>query len=157
MGGGSAMVWGMLLPSGYVRVFRMFGKIDSKAYVKFLQKNVLPALEILFEPFDFIFLQDNASIHTGKIAIEWLNNNFPAILDWPSKSSDLNPVENVWKMLSDRVYDGPSYKNAEELWNSIKNAEEYLNINKQEVLKNLIDGMTSRLVKVLEKRGSIIN
>ena len=70
MGGGSVMVWGMLLPFGYVRVFRMFGKIDSKAYVKFLQKNVLPVLKILFEPFDFIFQQDDASIHTGKIAIE---------------------------------------------------------------------------------------
>ena len=39
---------------------------------------------------------------------------------------------------ADRVYDGPSYKNAEELWNSIKNTEEFLNINKQGVLKNLL-------------------
>ena len=153
MGGGSVMVWGMLLPFGYVRVFRMIEKIDSKAYVNFLQENVLPVLEDLFESFDFVFQQDNASIHTGKVAMEWLLNNFPSVLDWPAKSPDVNPQENVWKLLSERVYDGPSYKNTEELWEGIKKAEEYININKRDVLKNLVDGMNSRLIKVIEKGG----
>ena len=32
------------------------------------------------------------------------------VLDWPPKSLDINIAEDVWKLLSEAVYDGPSYE-----------------------------------------------
>ena len=58
---------------------------------------------------NYVFQQDNASIHVSKLSKQWLERNFSAVLEWPAKSPDLNPVENVWKMLADIVFDGPEY------------------------------------------------
>ena len=33
------------------------------------------------------------------------------VLDYPPKSPDINITEDVWKLLSDAVYDGPPYEN----------------------------------------------
>ncbi|CAJ0964682.1 unnamed protein product [Ranitomeya imitator] len=42
----------------------------------------------------FTFKQDNDPKHTAKITKEWLENNSVTILDWPSQSLDLNPIEH---------------------------------------------------------------
>lgn len=112
---GSVMVWGMILPTGKVFVFKLNGRINSNIYIDFLSQHVKPILDREFMGQNYYFHQDNASIHVSKHSMNWLKVNFPNLLDWPAETLDLNPVENVWKMLSDRVYDGPSYENKENL------------------------------------------
>lgn len=48
-----------------------------------------------------LYQQDNASIHTAEETIEWFENYRIDLLNWPTYSLDLNPIENVWAFLKD--------------------------------------------------------
>ena len=53
-------------------------------------------------PIDLVL--DNAKIHSSDLSLavfEILNIN-PIFL--PTRSSDLNPIENLWRMIKDRIY-----------------------------------------------------
>jgi transposase len=72
------------------------GNLNAEQYVHILENVLLPSgLERFPEGFNFV--QDNASIHTSKMAKRWFVEH-PEInlLPWPPKGADLNPIENVW-------------------------------------------------------------
>jgi hypothetical protein len=43
-----------------------------------------------------IFQQDNASIHMSGHSLVWFAEKNIPLLDWPARSPDLNPIENLW-------------------------------------------------------------
>ena len=64
-------------------------------------------------------LQDGAPCHRSKVATEFLKENKISVLEWPGNSSDLNPVENLWTDMKDKVaYKQPS--SAENLKQPVK-------------------------------------
>ena len=74
------------------------------------------------------------------------------MLDWPSKSPDLSPIENLWSIVSRQVYaNGTQFEGVSELkdeltatWNSIPNA----------ALVSLVRSMSRRCIEVVEKKGN---
>ena len=62
----------------------MGGRQNVQKYVEVLETSLLSFAEV-YHSQDFIFQQDNASIHTAKVAKAWLENKNITVLDWPAK------------------------------------------------------------------------
>ncbi|KAJ0388588.1 hypothetical protein P43SY_011719 [Pythium insidiosum] len=73
------------------------------------------------------------------------------VMDWPARSPDLNPIENLWASMARRVYgDGQQYQTVAELKEAIVKA--WCEIPLDEI-RNLIASMRRRCVEVIAKKG----
>ena len=51
----------------------------------------------------FMLMQDNARAHTARVAMSLLDDECITVMNWAARSTDLNPIEHGWDMLSRRI------------------------------------------------------
>ncbi len=149
-GGGSIMLWGCFSAAGTGRLVAIEGKMNAAKYRDILDENLLQSAQDLRLGRRFTFQQDNDPKHTAKIKKEWLHNNSVTVLEWPSQSPDLNPIEHLWRDLKMAVHQRlPS--NRTELERICK--EEWQRIPKSRCEK-LVASFPKRLMAVLNQKGA---
>jgi len=64
---------------------------------------------------NFWLQEDNASVHKFAKVKNFMLQSSINILEWPAKSPDLNITEDIWKLISEEVYDCPQFLNINQL------------------------------------------
>jgi hypothetical protein len=153
MGGGSIMVWAAFSQFSKVALVRLDVRMNSVTYQAMLSEHLLPFLQ-KFQAARHIFQQDNAPCHASASTKQWLMENNVQVLDWPARSPDCNPVENLWGIMVRDVYaNSRQYSNTEELWQAVQEAWARAST---EQLGNLVNSMPKRIFKVINKQGKPI-
>lgn len=161
-GGGGIMIWAGIIGGTLVGPWRVPDgvKMTAVAYINFLKEHLEPWLKKQRVTFrrNIVFMQDNAPSHAAHTTTEYLQQlGFTGVrkMKWPANSPDLNPIENLWSIMKQRLYaNNRQFKSKDELWNAL--LEISRDITADDIQK-LTNSMDRRLFEVISKRGKHIS
>ncbi|KHJ92840.1 hypothetical protein OESDEN_07260 [Oesophagostomum dentatum] len=91
---------------------------------------------------EYRFQQDNARIHMSRSTAAFLNERSIPVLDWSPCNPDLNPIENLWGILAQKVYaNNKQYRTINELRLAVVQAWDAIEPG---ILENLANSMPSQ-------------
>jgi len=147
-GGIEMMVWGYITPEGPAHVVELLPSINSEDYVGLLAE-FLNYRE--FTDGTLHYFQDSASIHTTPLVSQWAQNTGVPITTLPSKSPDLNIIENIWSHIKAELgLVSYKIKNRNDLW---VETERIFRTMSQLYIDGLYESMPRRVREVIRRNG----
>ena len=152
----SISCWGMMWRDGLLDLILVPSTLNSEKYRDWiLKKKVTPFMHS--HP-DLIFQQDNCKIHTSKLINTYFEEQNIEPLQWPSKSPDLNIIENLWHVLKELIGPVNHITNEVILWYAVKNAWAELKSSEEykDYIPILYSSMINRCRAVIDAKGGSI-
>lgn len=147
----SVMVWGCFSNFGRGSLYFLPKNttMNGQRYLDMI-KDKIPLTMALHQT--TTFMHDGAPCHRAKIVSKWLNDSKIGVLDWPGNSPDLNPIENLWDIIKNKV-ECQDTGSIPKLTAAIKKVW-CMDIS-QETCQNLVKSMPERLKQVIKKKGEM--
>ncbi len=146
-GGGSVLMWGCMSAAGVGELHFIDGIMNSQMYCSILKEKMLPSLCALGRR--ALFQHDNDPKHTSKATVGFLKKNRVKVIQWPSMSPDLNPIEHLWGILKRQVeHHSPS--SIQSLKEVILEEWKKIGLGK---CRQLVNSMPRRLGAVIKNQG----
>ncbi|GBM19395.1 Transposable element Tc3 transposase [Araneus ventricosus] len=148
------MVWAAFGFNGQVGLAFSDGRQNFPKYIETLENHLMPLAENIGGR-NWEYQHDNAPNHTSCVTKNYLNSKNVTVLEWPPVSTDLNSIENVWGIMSRKVYEnGGQFYSVNALKTSIESA--WYNLE-PEIFQTLIMSMEECVYDVLLKNGKTLS
>ena len=152
-------VWGAFSANGPIGFVMFTETMNAQKYCQILEQHLFPNAARAGSRWRF--QHDNAPMHTAKITRHLLETRKTRVIDWPANSPDLNPIENLWAILKNKVEKKVNFHLAT---SKVMSSEQFQSIIEEEwksidnsVFLNLANSMPKRITELLEKNGHKIN
>lgn len=147
-GGGNIMIWGCFSWYGVGPLYWIKTIMDRHVYLNILEEVMTPYAEWEM-PLKYQYQQDNDPKHTSLIVKNFFADRKIDVMVWPAQSPDMNPIENLWKIVKDKI--GPNKsRNKEELWAKIQEVWYDIPVS---TCQKLVESMPRRCQALLKNRG----
>lgn len=142
------LVWGAMSHTGVGPLIRVEGTVNAEKYLSFFRYRLRRYYPGLYNG-NQKFQDDNSQVHTADIVNNWFAKFDIERLEWPSKSPDLNIIEDIWGYIKYHLR-GKTFYELDELWNEVSY---YWNHIPQDLINELYHSMPDRIQAVIEARG----
>ena len=127
--------------------------LGAKEYCEVIENHLVPEGNRLFQGRPFTVYEDGAPAHTSKLATQtWQKYPHIKVVRAPACSPDLNPIENLWNIVDDRLL-GTTYQNRHAFMHELVRKWEETTAAECE---NLCSSVPRRLQKVINVQGGHI-
>ncbi len=148
----SLMVWASFIGAcGHAGIFFLPPNVtmNGERYQKVLEDHLLPFMVIHRSTH---FLQDGAPCHASKRIKDFLTDKPFKVIDWPGNSPDLNPIDNAWNFMKNKL-------RTQDISSVPKLKEAILKMWTQDIcteyLSSLSNSMPKRIEAVIKNHGNM--
>jgi hypothetical protein len=148
----SMMVWGAFTSFHKSPLVLMLeDERTTNDFIQDVYNGTLSAFYVMHNhPHHLTLMEDGALVHRSKLAQQWRIAYGIQKLDWPPNSPDLNPIENLWKLVKYLLRHHNRSRNKQEMMQTI---EEIWNEVSMEQLQNLIASMPRQIEAIISAKG----
>ena len=147
-------LWECFSCNGFGRIYCFRENFRADLFCKIYKRCLLPTAGDHFgrNATDWELQEDNDPKHMSRLAKQWRSNNSIQRIDWPSMSPNLNPIENVSKLLKMNL----AKKNLRTYKASVSAIKKEWKNFPKDLTINLVRSMENRISDVISNKGDFI-